>query len=100
MTGDGVNQPAAKKPEAQKKPDFEKSLARLEEVVRKLESPQLSLDEAPEAYKHFDDRDEGWTKVLLKPGASKTADKKQHAAKAGAHGAKRAHAKSAHASDD
>ena len=46
MTGDGVNQPAPKKPEGQKKPDFERSLARLEEVVRKLESPQLSLDEA------------------------------------------------------
>ncbi len=46
MTGDGVNQPAPKKPEAPKKPDFEKSLARLEEVVRRLESPQLSLDEA------------------------------------------------------
>ena len=29
-----------------KKPDFEKSLARLDEVVRRLESPQLSLDEA------------------------------------------------------
>ena len=29
-----------------KKPDFERSLARLEEVVSKLESPQLSLDEA------------------------------------------------------
>ena len=43
---DGVNQPAAKKPEPQKKPDFERSLARLEEVVRRLESPQLSLDEA------------------------------------------------------
>jgi len=41
-----VNIPAPKKPEAQKKPDFERSLARLEEVVRKLESPQLSLDEA------------------------------------------------------
>jgi len=46
MTGDGVNQPAPKKPEPQKKPDFEKSLARLEEVVRRLESPQLPLDEA------------------------------------------------------
>lgn len=43
---DSVNQPAPKKPEAQKRPDFERSLARLEEVVRKLESPQLSLDEA------------------------------------------------------
>lgn len=41
-----MNQPAPKKPEPQKKPDFEKSLARLEEVVRRLESPQLSLDEA------------------------------------------------------
>jgi len=41
-----VNIPAPKKPEALKKPDFERSLARLEEVVRKLESPQLSLDEA------------------------------------------------------
>jgi len=42
-----VNQPVAtKKPEAAKRPDFERSLARLEEVVRKLESPQLSLDDA------------------------------------------------------
>jgi exodeoxyribonuclease VII small subunit len=41
-----VNTPAPKKPEPPKKPDFERSLARLEEVVRKLESPQLSLDEA------------------------------------------------------
>ena len=32
--------------EPPKKPDFEKSLARLEEVVSKLESPQLSLDDA------------------------------------------------------
>ena len=41
-----VNTPVPKKPEPAKKPDFERSLARLEEVVRKLESPQLSLDEA------------------------------------------------------
>jgi exodeoxyribonuclease VII small subunit len=41
-----VNTPAPKKPEPPKKPDFERSLARLEEVVRTLESPQLSLDEA------------------------------------------------------
>ena len=41
-----MNQPIPKKPEPAKKPDFERSLARLEEVVRKLESPQLSLDEA------------------------------------------------------
>ena len=31
---------------------------------------QLSLDDAPEAYKHFDDRDEGWTKVILHPKAA------------------------------
>ena len=41
-----MNQPVPKKPESPKKPDFEGSLARLEEVVRRLESPQLSLDEA------------------------------------------------------
>jgi exodeoxyribonuclease VII small subunit len=44
-----VNQPAPKKPDPQpaaKKPNFEHSLARLEEVVRRLESPQLSLDDA------------------------------------------------------
>jgi exodeoxyribonuclease VII small subunit len=37
--------PPIKKVELAKKPDFERSLARLEEVVRKLESPQLSLDD-------------------------------------------------------
>ena len=41
-----MNNPAPKKPEPVKKPEFEKTLARLEEVVRKLESPQLSLDDA------------------------------------------------------
>jgi len=41
-----VNTPIAKKTEPLKKPDFEESLSRLEEVVRRLESPQLSLDEA------------------------------------------------------
>ena len=30
-------------------------------------SHELSLDEAPEAYAHFDARDDGWTKVVLKP---------------------------------
>ena len=42
-----MNTPSVtKKVEPAKKPDFERSLARLEEVVRKLESPQLSLDDA------------------------------------------------------
>lgn len=31
-------------------------------------SHRVGLDEAPSAYKHFDNRDDGWTKVLLKPG--------------------------------
>jgi len=41
-----VNSLPIKKLEPPKKPDFEKSLVRLEEVVRRLESPQLSLDDA------------------------------------------------------
>jgi len=32
--------------ESPRKGEFEKSLARLEEVVKRLESPELSLDEA------------------------------------------------------
>jgi len=31
-------------------------------------SHQLALEEAPNAYKHFDCRDNGWTKVILHPG--------------------------------
>ena len=30
-------------------------------------SHELPLDQAPEAYEHFDNRDEGWTKVVLHP---------------------------------
>ena len=32
-------------------------------------SHRLGLDQAPDAYQHFDARDEGWTKVVLKPAA-------------------------------
>jgi glutathione-independent formaldehyde dehydrogenase len=32
-------------------------------------SHKIPLDEAPEAYQHFDRRDEGWTKVILRPAA-------------------------------
>jgi glutathione-independent formaldehyde dehydrogenase len=32
-------------------------------------SHELSLDEAPEAYRRFDERQDGWTKVLLHPAA-------------------------------
>jgi threonine dehydrogenase-like Zn-dependent dehydrogenase len=33
-------------------------------------SHELPLSEAPTAYKHFDNRDEGWTKVVLHPQAA------------------------------
>ena len=33
-------------------------------------SHHLSLDEAPEAYRHFDAREDGWTKVVLHPGGN------------------------------
>ena len=32
-------------------------------------SHELSLDEAPKAYKNFDERNDGWTKVVLRPAA-------------------------------
>lgn len=35
----------------------------------KIVSHELSLDEAADAYKHYSDRDKGWTKVLFKPAA-------------------------------
>jgi exodeoxyribonuclease VII small subunit len=42
-----LNPNPVKKPDAvAKKPEFERSLARLEEIVRKLENTNLSLDEA------------------------------------------------------
>jgi exodeoxyribonuclease VII small subunit len=41
-----MNQAANKAAEAPSKGDFEKSLARLEEVVKRLESAELSLDDA------------------------------------------------------
>jgi exodeoxyribonuclease VII small subunit len=44
--GHSLNTTAGKKPEPPKKQDFEQSLARLEEVVRKLESANLPLDQA------------------------------------------------------
>ncbi|HVO57728.1 MAG TPA: exodeoxyribonuclease VII small subunit [Dongiaceae bacterium] len=78
-----MNQPATKKPEPPKKPDFEKSLARLEEVVRRLESPQLSLDEAMklfeegvglshECQKQLEEA-EGRVEILLKKADGKMA---------------------------
>jgi exodeoxyribonuclease VII small subunit len=81
--GTPVNPIAAKKPDAPKKPDFERSLTRLEEVVRKLESPQLSLDDAMklfeegvalsrECQKQLEDA-EGRVEILLKKADGKMA---------------------------
>ena len=36
-------------------------------------SHEISLEEAPDAYKHFDKRDVGWTKVILKPEMSSSS---------------------------
>ena len=41
-----VNPAAGKKPEPPKKAEFERSLARLEEIVKRLENANLSLDDA------------------------------------------------------
>lgn len=46
-----------------------------------LVSHELPLDNAPEAYRHFDARETGWTKVVLKPGMAET--QKGKAASAG-----------------
>jgi len=51
-----------------------------------LVSHVLPLEDAVDAYKHFDNREKGWTKVILKPAARKTVDSKKHKA-AGASGA-------------
>jgi glutathione-independent formaldehyde dehydrogenase len=52
---------------------YNRSLCRLIELDKAepsfLVSHELSLDEAPDAYRHFDAREDGWTKVVLKPAA-------------------------------
>ena len=78
-----MNSTAPKKPDPSKKLDFKRSLARLEEVVRKLESPQLSLDEAMklfeegvelsrECQKQLEEA-EGRVEILLKKADGKLA---------------------------
>ena len=42
-------------------------------------SHELPLDQAPDAYRHFNARDEGWTKVILKPGLTVSASGRAHA---------------------
>ena len=55
-------------------------------------SHELALDEAPEAYKHFDARDNGWTKVILHPaGARKNPNRQSTQKKAARKEAVHAH---------
>jgi exodeoxyribonuclease VII small subunit len=78
-----VNPTPSKKPEPAKKPDFENSLARLEEIVRKLEGANLSLDEAMKMFeegvqlsrdcqKHLE-LAEGKVEILLKKAGGELA---------------------------
>ncbi len=78
-----MNPATNKKVEAPRKADFERSLARLEEVVRKLESADLSLDEAMklfeegvqlsrECQKQLEEA-EGRVEILLKKADGKLA---------------------------
>ena len=50
---------------------YNRQLARLIHQGRanpaQIISHRLALADAAEGYKHFDDRDNGWTKVILKP---------------------------------
>lgn len=45
-----------------------------------LVSHELPLEDAPEAYARFNERKEGWTKIILKPGSESTRGRKQSAA--------------------
>ena len=51
--------------------NYNRALARLIHTDKAkpslLVSHNLGLDEAPDAYRHFDARDDGWTKVVLNP---------------------------------
>ena len=74
---------AAAEPQQQRKGDFEKSLTRLEEVVKRLESADLALDEAMklfeegvklsrECQKQLEEA-EGRVEILLKKADGKIA---------------------------
>jgi exodeoxyribonuclease VII small subunit len=78
-----MNPTPAKKPDSAKKPDFEYSLTRLEEIVRKLESANLSLDDAMKLFeegvqlsrdcqKHLEQA-EGRVEILLKKAGGELA---------------------------
>jgi exodeoxyribonuclease VII small subunit len=78
-----MNSTTNKPAESQRKGEFEKSLARLEEVVKRLESVELSLDEAMKLFeegvklshdcqKQLEEA-EGRVEILLKKADGKVA---------------------------
>ncbi|HWG59041.1 MAG TPA: exodeoxyribonuclease VII small subunit [Candidatus Acidoferrales bacterium] len=83
-----MNSTAGKPSEPQRKGEFEKSLARLDEVVKRLESADLSLDEAMklfeegvklsrECQKQLEEA-EGKVEILLKKADGKIAAEPFH----------------------
>jgi exodeoxyribonuclease VII small subunit len=70
------NSASVKKPEGAKKPEFEFCLTRLEEIVRKLDSANLSLDDAMKLFEEgvqlsrdcqkYLEQAEGKVEILLK----------------------------------
>jgi glutathione-independent formaldehyde dehydrogenase len=54
-------------------------------------SHELPLEQAPEAYEHFDARDEGWTKVVLRPELTAARTRKRGNGAAAKRGRTRAH---------
>jgi exodeoxyribonuclease VII small subunit len=80
---ESMNSAANKTPEAPRRGDFERSLTRLEEVVKRLENAELSLDEAMklfeegvklsrECQKQLEEA-EGRVEILLKKADGKVA---------------------------
>lgn len=76
---------------------YNRHLSRLIETGRAkpsfIVSHAIPLDAAPDAYTHFDARESGWTKVVLKPQSTQAAHrgKGKHQTTRSNHGAKHAH---------
>jgi exodeoxyribonuclease VII small subunit len=78
-----VNPPSTKGQDAGKKPDFEFALARLEEIVGKLENANLSLDDAMKLFEEgvqlsrdcqkYLEQAEGKVEILLKKAGGEIA---------------------------
>ena len=78
-----VNPASTKKTDQEKKPEFEGSLSRLEEIVGKLESANLSLDDAMKLFEEgvqlsrdcqkYLEQAEGKVEILLKKAGGEMA---------------------------